>query len=51
MCGTYIENYERNLIKRATQEAVDKAKKDLAMKMKADGVSSDFIFKYFGLIL
>ena len=55
MESTYIDRYERNLIKRATQEAVNKAvkdtKKDLARKMKADGVSSDFIFKYFGLIL
>ena len=47
MESTYIERYERNLI----QEAVKKNKTDIALKMKADGVSSDFIFKYLGIML
>ena len=47
MESTYIDRYERNLI----NKVVEDTKRDLAMKMKADGVSSDFIFKYFGLIL
>lgn len=47
MNGTYIAQYERNLIEKATKEV----KEDIALKMKKDGVSSDFIFKYFGILL
>jgi hypothetical protein len=43
MGSTYIDNYEKNLIKNAIKE--------VALKMKEDGVSSDFIFKYFGIEL
>jgi hypothetical protein len=32
-------------------DAADAVKEKIALKMKADGVSSDFIFKYFGLML
>lgn len=45
MGGTYIENYERNLIENAVKET----KKEVALKMKADGVSFEFIFKYCGV--
>lgn len=43
MGNTYIEKYEKNLINTAIKE--------IALKMKDDGVSSDFIFKYFGIKL
>lgn len=45
--STYIDNYEKNLVETATNNAI----RDIALKMKADGVSSDFIFKYFGVKL
>lgn len=45
MVGTYIENYERNLIENAFKET----KKEVALKMKVDGVSFEFIFKYCGV--
>ena len=62
MESTYIERYERNLIESAVNKAVNEAvkdandkaaeeKMDIIRKMKADGVSSDFIFKYFDVIL
>ena len=67
MQSTYIERYERNLIQEAVEEAVEEAVKDavkqasddatrkvkesIALKMKADGFSPDFIFKYCGIIL
>lgn len=41
MGSTYIDNYEKNLVKNAIKE--------IALKMKEDGVSSDLIFKYTGL--
>ena len=40
---TYIEKYEENLVKNALKE--------VALKMKEDGISSDFIFKYTGFKL
>lgn len=43
MGSSYIDNYERNLI--------ENAQRSVALRMKADGVSSDFIFKYFGFKL
>lgn len=43
MGNTYIERYERNLINAAIKE--------IALKMKDDGVSPEFIFKYFGIKL
>ena len=49
MSESYIVHYERNLIQEAVNEAVDDVKRDIALKMKADGVSSDFIFKYCGV--
>lgn len=63
MQSTYIERYERNLIQEAVEEAVKdavkqasddatrKVKESIALKMKADGFSPDFIFKYCGIIL
>lgn len=45
MGSTYIDNYEKNLVKNAAKDATKK----IALKMKADGVSSEFIFKYFGI--
>ena len=45
MGSTYIDNYEKNLVQNATKDAMEK----IALKMKADGVSSDFIYKYFGI--
>ena len=45
MGNTYIDNYEKNLVKTAAMNATMK----IALKMKADGVSSEFIFKYFGI--
>ena len=47
MGGTYIDNYEKNLV----QTAADNNKKKIALKMKEDGVSSDLIFKYTGVKL
>lgn len=47
MGSTYIDNYEKNLVK----NAIKAANKKVALKMKEDGVSSDFIFKYFGIEL
>ena len=47
MGSTYLDNYEKRLVERATNNAI----MDIALKMKADGVSSDFIFKYFGVKL
>ena len=47
MQSTYIERYERNLIENSNNEI----KRSIALKMKEDGVSSDFIFKYFGIML
>ena len=69
MGGTYIENYERNLIENAFNEGykegfeighkighkigikigIKEVKNDLAVKMKDDGVNSEFIFKYCGI--
>lgn len=43
--STYIDNYEKNLVK----DAINASNKKIALKMKEDGVNSDFIFKYFGL--
>ena len=43
MKNTYIQEYEKNLIMEGRRE--------VALKMKADGFSSDFIFKYFGIRL
>ena len=59
MKSSYIARYERNLIQKAVNEAVDEAvneavndtKRDIALKMKADGFSPDLIFKYFGIML
>lgn len=45
MGSTYIDNYEKNLVENAAKDATKK----IALKMKADGVSSEFIFKYFGI--
>lgn len=47
MGNTYIERYERNLI----NNSINAAKREIALKMKADGFSSDVIFKYFGIKL
>ena len=47
MSGDYIENYERNLI----QKAVMKAKKEIALEMKARGADSKFIFGCTGVKL
>ncbi len=52
MRGTYIARYERKLIEdavKAAEEAAKEANRNIALRMKADGVSSDFIFKYFGM--
>ena len=49
MSESYIVRYERNLIRKAVNEAVNDVKRDIALKMKADGVSTDFIFKYCGV--
>ncbi len=59
MESTYIERYERNLIQEAVSEDVKKTRADtskkvketIAQKMKEDGVSPDFIFKYCGIKL
>ena len=47
MESTYIDRYERNLI----QEAVMKAKKEIALEMKARGADSKFIFGCTGVKL
>ena len=47
MGNTYIERYEKNLINNATNAV----KREIALKMKADGFSSDVIFKYCGIEL
>ena len=51
MGSKYIDNYEKNLVKNAAKNAAKNVKNEIALKMKADGVSSDFIFKYFGIWL
>ena len=55
MSESYIARYERNLIQKAVNEAVNdntrKVKESIALKMREDGVSPDFIFKYFGIML
>lgn len=54
MESTYIARYERNLIENAVKEANKKATEEIIgiiEDMKADGVSSDFISKYFGNLL
>ena len=47
MESTYIARYERNLIENATNDA----KKSIALKLKAAGVSSDIIFECTGFRL
>ena len=55
MKSTYIARYEKNLIdnahKEGREEGIKDTKNSLAVKMKDDGVSSDFIFKYLGIML
>ena len=61
MESTYIARYEKKLIQDAVSEAVSEAvsktrddttkkvKESIALKMKADGFSSEVIFKYLGI--
>ena len=47
MESTYIARYEKNLIENSNNAV----KRSIALKMKADGFSSDVIFKYCGIRL
>jgi hypothetical protein len=47
MGSTYIDNYEKNLIK----NAIKATNKKVALKMKELGADSDFIFECTGLKL
>lgn len=51
---TYIMRYERKFIEAGVKEANEKLTEEIISiikKMDADGVSPDFILKYFGKLL
>ena len=51
MENTYIREYEKKLIMDAVNKGEKDAKKEVALKMRADGFSPDVIFRYCGLYL
>ena len=49
MGSTYIDNYEKNLVKKAVANAVNDAINEIALKMKKAGADSQFIYECTGL--